>query len=394
MAGELLTWARKQVFPQLKPSGAERFILFLLADNCSWNEEDERWYAFPYLATLVEDSGYSKSTVQRALSKFIDLGVISTERWYRKSGAAGGNAYILHPEVVENPVAKVSRKAKQSRVVTMTTPETSRVVSMTSQENGAVDNLHGPQEFNSGHSDYSRARVVTTTPSSGHSDQSRTRVSFTAHPSLTPNEPSSSSMSPSATTDSGVASAGAEADKTTMRKEFWRNNNEPITRWGIHHVSGSGRPVSLDRVAEDIAGQWSVTLDRDRLAWLVEEIVSRSARTVGAPEQFVRKSLVNDGADWEQALQTHFGDSTTDGRSPGHGTTGDRKCPIQHHADSGWNARTCPGCRKQLDFPKQLDRATYEALDAQVRSLVDRDQTVTVVDMTGPSVRARDQHAG
>lgn len=47
-----MTWARRQVFPAYDLNGSERFVLFLLADNASWSDEVEQWYAYPLLKTL------------------------------------------------------------------------------------------------------------------------------------------------------------------------------------------------------------------------------------------------------------------------------------------------------------------------------------------------------
>ncbi|WP_152346726.1 hypothetical protein [Brevibacterium sp. CFH 10365] len=147
--------------------------------------------------------------------------------------------------------------------------------------------------------------------------------------------------------------------------------------------------MDLDKLVAVVAGHWTVTLDRDRAVWLAEAIIGRSARTVGSPDAFVRRSLVNDGHDWQEAVMDHFGADMTGDRSSGHDRADDRKCPIPHHADSGWRAHNCPGCRKQLDFPKMLDRSIYEALDPDVRDLIDRDQTVTIIDVPVKRDRTR-----
>ncbi|WGP07778.1 helix-turn-helix domain-containing protein [Bacillus subtilis] len=384
MAVEMMTWARRQVFPAYDLNGSERFVLFLLADNASWSDEVEQWYAYPLLKTLVRDSGLSQSTVQRALARFEELGLISRQRRYRPSGAPAGNGYFLHTEAVEAPIAKTHETPDKSRVVTMTTPENSRVVTMTSRQNTGrgepVDNPSDPREFKSGHHDQSHAGVVTMTTGSGHHDQSHARYS-SARPSLTINEPSSSSMSPSAR-DEDLAPAGA--GETTTKNESDPKEHTPEShpvRFGTCRVSNARGDVDLDKLVTVVAGHWTVTLDRDRAVWLAEAIIGRSARTVGSPDAFVRRSLVNDGHEWQEAVMDHFGADMTGDRSSGHDRADDRKCPIPHHADSGWKAHNCPGCRKQLDFPKMLDRSIYEALDPDVRDLIDRDQTVTIIDV-------------
>lgn len=385
MAVEMITWARRQVFDQFELSGPERFILMLLADNASFDEETGLWSAFPLQNTLAQESGFNERTVQRALKRFRDFGLLSTETRYKKSGAKSGNMYRLHPEVVNEPIARNEAMPGFSSDDTESGPE-----------NSSNDTQSGTpvvaREFKTRHTVGSPEKGDPNRHTVGyHPTQSRVpRAETTARASLTIIEPSSSSMSSRATTDDRVPSAGAEADETTT-KRFGEEGQANQERLGMHAVPNARGPVDLDKLVAVVAGQWSVTVDRNRAAWLAEQITARSARTVGSPDAFVRRSLVNDGHEWQAAVMDYFGDRSNAGRSTGHGPSGDRKCPIKHHAESGWSARSCPGCRKQFDFPKQLDRATYEALDADVRSLVDRDQTVTVVDMTGPSVRSRDR---
>ncbi|QUL78074.1 helix-turn-helix domain-containing protein [Brevibacterium sp. SMBL_HHYL_HB1] len=386
MAVEMITWARRQVFEQFKLSGPERFILMLLADNASFDEETGLWSAFPLQNTLAQESGFNERTVQRALKRFRDFGLLSTETRYKKSGAKSGNMYRLHPEAVAEPIARNEAIPGFSSDDTQSGPENSS----DDTESGTPVQA---REFKTRHTvGYPEEDDPTRHTVGYYPTQSRVpRAETTAGASLTVIEPSSSSMSSSATTDDGVPSAGAEADETTTRLFGDEENGSSRDRLGTHPVSNARIPVDLDKLVEVVAGQWSVTVDRDRAAWLAEQITARSARAVGSPDAFVRRSLVNDGHEWEAAVIDHFGDRRSWVRSPGHSSVDDRKCPIKHHADSGWSARSCPGCRKHLDFPKQLDRATYEALEADVRSLVDRDQTVTVVDMTRPSVRSRDR---
>lgn len=397
MANEMITWARRQVFDQFELSGPERLILMLLADNASFDEETGLWSSWPFQKTLAHDSGYSERAVLRAVKRFRDLGLISVEARYKKSGAKTGNTYRFHPDAVNKPIVRTEALPEYSRGDTESGLEYSRGDTQSGLENSRHDTQSGTP---------SQAREIKTRHTVGypkigdpnrhtvryHPTQSQVpRAETNAGASLTIIELSSSSMSSSATTDDSVPSAGAEADETTTIEFGDQDSGPQQPRFGTHDVPNARGPVDLDKLVAVVSGQWSVSLDRDRAVWLAEQITGRSARTVGSPDAFVRRSLANDGHEWEAAVIDHFGDRAIRGRSTGHNVTSDRKCPIKHHADSGWNARTCPGCRKQLDFPKQLDRATYEALDADVRSLIDRDQTVTVVDMTGPSVRSRDR---
>lgn len=397
MANEMITWARRQVFDQFELSGPERLILMLLADNASFDEETGLWSSWPFQKTLAHDSGYSERAVIRAVKRFSELGLISIEARYKKSGAKTGNTYRFHPEAVNRPIARTECLPEYSRGDTQSGLEYSRDDTQSALEHSRDDTQAGTppeaREFKTRHTvrcpELGGPKRHTVTYHQTDSQVPRTET--TPRASLTIIEPSSSSMSSSATTDDRVPSAGAEADETTTKRFGGEESQANQERLGMHAVPNARGPVDLDKLVAVVAGQWSVTLDRDRAAWLAEQITARSARTVGSPDAFVRRSLVNDGHEWQAAVMDCFGDRSNGGRSTGHGPSDDRKCPIKHHADSGWSARSCPGCRKQFDFPKQLDRATYEALDADVRALVDRDQTVTVVDMTGPSVRSRDR---
>lgn len=390
MAVEMITWARRQVFDQFALSGPERFILMLLADNASFDEETGLWSAFPFQNTLAQESGFNERTVQRALKRFRDLGLLSVEVRYKKAGGKSGNTYRFHPEAVNEPIARTEPTPDFSRDDRESGLENSRDDTESSMPPQAREFKTRQRVGYAGNGDHTRHTVGS------HPTQSRVpRAETNAGASLTVIEPSSSSSGPSASTGEGVASCEAETDVTTTKTDHGNHETGPgPERLGTHRVPNARGPVDLDRLVAVVAGQWSVGLDRDRAVWLAEEITGRSARTVGSPDAFVRRSLVNDGHEWETAVIDHFGDRTMRGRSGGQRTTGDRKCPIPHHADSGWTARSCPGCRKQLDFPKQLDRSIYDAMEPDVRSLIDRDQTVTVVDMTEASVRSRDRHVG
>lgn len=89
MATDMLTWARRQVFEPMNLSSSERFVLLLLADNSSWDEETGRWYAFPFQKTLARESGLSERTVKRAISRLLELGLISISGHRASSPATG-----------------------------------------------------------------------------------------------------------------------------------------------------------------------------------------------------------------------------------------------------------------------------------------------------------------
>lgn len=383
MAVEMITWAVHQVFEPFDLSPPERFILMLLADNASFDEGMGAWKAFPFQKTLARKSGYDERTVSRAFKRFRQLGLVSSEARYKKAGGRAGNTYRFHPEIVDRPIPR-----------TEAIPENPREDTQSGMPSVA-------RELKGGHSvGYGDEQAHTRQGVRYDPAESRLpRAESTAGTFLTVNEPSSSSMSASAP-DQGESPAGA--GETTTDNENERTPNEVTgRRFGVQEVANARGPVDLDKLAEVVASQWTVALDRDRAAWLAETIIGRSARMVGSPDAFVRRSLVNDGHEWQKAVVDHFADWANAGRSQHDRTVEDRACPIRHHADCGWKAHSCPGCRKQLDFPKVLDRSIYEAMDADVRDLVDRDTTVSIVDdwvmndrSQAPTVRSYDRTAG
>ncbi|SMX91435.1 Helix-turn-helix domain-containing protein [Brevibacterium iodinum ATCC 49514] len=382
MAVEMITWARRQVFDLFELSGPERFILMLVADNASFDEESGLWSAFPSQSLLARESGFNERTVQRALKRFRDLGLVSVEVRYTAAGAKSGNMYRLHPEAVNEPIAR-----------TEAIPESATA----DRESGVENSVPGRESDgrSPGREIKSRQTVGSMKQGSpnrlsvgGYRTESRVpRAETDAGASLTVIEPSSSSVTTSERVGPQKRSAGAEAEKTTKIENEEIQRGEQSGQLGCIRVSNARGSVDLDKLVAVVDGQWPVALDRDRAVWLAEQIIGRSARTVGAPDAFIRRSLLNDGHDWWEAVSGRFGDHSGTVRTQGRSVGQEPKCPIRHHAESGWNARTCPGCRKQFDFPKLLDRSVYEALDADVRELVDRDQTVTVMETTSVNDR-------
>ena len=104
MATEMMTWARRQVFEEFGLSQNEAMVLLLIADNSSWNEEEGAWTAWPSQATLARDARATDRSVRRAVTRLVDLGILSTQRRRTQAGFLRGNVYVLHPEVVTRPV--------------------------------------------------------------------------------------------------------------------------------------------------------------------------------------------------------------------------------------------------------------------------------------------------
>lgn len=441
MSVQALNWARQMGSAAKLPPG-QLVLLWMMADRAN-----KQWACWDGVDTLAREAYLNEKTVRRHLQALEDKGIIT--RYERRGEFRDPRTRVLYSNVrlsdyivlEEEALARFQAIDDQQKVPEDPFESPSGTIiglkskrDIRSQEpagtdanRGAAtqaDNLSGrsrgqetplPDKLSGRHlTPVDNSPVTEETPLPGNlsgrgglpdisegvyrtlqddpgqsgSFESRTR-------NKNPHKnPQSSSMSSSATTAENVPSAGAEADQKTTKNERdprQHDSESHQVRFGTCRVSNARGEVDLDKLVALVAGHWTVTLDRDRAVWLAEAIIGRSARTVGSPDAFVRRSLVNDGPEWQAAVMDHFSDRINAGRSGGHSSSGDRKCPIKHHADSGWSARSCPGCRKQFDFPKQLDRAIYDALDADVRSLVDRDQTVTVVDMTGPSVRSRDR---
>lgn len=156
MSNEMITWARRQVFDQFELSGPERLILMLLADNASFDEETGLWSSWPFQKTLAHDSGYSERAVIRAVKRFSDLGLISIEARYKKSGAKTGNTYRFHPEAVNRPIARTECLPEDSRGDTQSRLEYSREDTQSRLEYSRGDTQAGTppeaREFKTRHS--------------------------------------------------------------------------------------------------------------------------------------------------------------------------------------------------------------------------------------------------
>ncbi|KTR19646.1 helix-turn-helix domain-containing protein [Curtobacterium citreum] len=88
MSAKAYRWARGQSgLP-----GPQKFVLVMLGDY--YNDEWSR--AWPSLNRLAEDTGYGKSTVERALRSLRDEGLVAVEAWVVNDGAQQmPNRYLL-----------------------------------------------------------------------------------------------------------------------------------------------------------------------------------------------------------------------------------------------------------------------------------------------------------
>lgn len=403
MAVEMITWARRQVFDRFELSGPERFVLMLLADNASFDDESGLWSAFPLQNTLAQESGFNERTVQRALRRFRDLGLVSMEPRYKKTGAKSGNTYRFHPERVMAPIVRTEAVPDMSSHDRESSLEFSSHDTESGLENSSHDTQSGrpseAREFKPRHTVGSASKGDLTRQRVGyHPTQSRVpRAKTNAGASLTVNEPSSSSsgssdcdqdMSPDGTGETTTKTARASHDETGGARSQ--------VRFGMYRPGNATGTVNLDRVATTVTG-WGITPDRDRLIWLVEAICDRSARAVHSPGSFVRTALRGQsGLEWAQAIAEEFvaddrpDESDQGSATSGHGRGQKAKCPVPGHAASGYLRVNCPECRIHHAWPSVLDWEIYAQMTTEIRALVDAEPAVTVTespDATADSVR-------
>ena len=379
MATDMLTWARRQVFEPMNLSSSERFVLLLLADNSSWDEGTGRWYAFPFQKTLARESGLSERTVKRAISRLLELGLISTERRKRASGFIAGNGYVFHPEVVAEPIARTVDDAVEewnpgpgfssgdtvssleiAGGDTVAPPVVARGDTMTPDP-------HDPHDRRRGHSVPSGPQG-TPCPLGGdtvalptRADREDVRARLNRH-----SESSSSSA--------GAAAAGAADDEdddqsssqpnpTTHETGRPADDEEPsdLGRW---------RGVDLGVLGAQVVEATGLESGRDELVWLVDAILARSRRQVGRPASFVRTAINNDPAGTRAELLARFGTSpaTAEG-SAGVQRKKSPPCPIPEHAEEGLLKVNCPACRGIWDdpFPAVISRSVFEQLEGAVQ---------------------------
>lgn len=393
MATDMLTWARRQVFEPMNLSSSERFVLLLLADNSSWDEGTGRWYAFPFQKTLARESGLSERTVKRAISRLLELGLISTERRKRASGFIAGNGYVFHPEVVAEPIARTVDDAVEewnpgpgfssgdtvssleiAGGDTVAPPVVARGDTMTPDP-------HDPHDRRRGHSVPSGPQG-TPCPLGGdtvalptRADREDVRARLNRH-----SESSSSSA--------GAAAAGAADDEdddqsssqpnpTTHETGRPADDEEPsdLGRW---------RGVDLGVLGAQVVEATGLESGRDELVWLVDAILARSRRQVGRPASFVRTAITNDPAGTRAELLARFGSApaAVEGSAGGVQRKKSPPCPIPEHAEQGLLKVNCPACRGIWEdpFPAVVKRSVFEQLDGVVQERVLRAAGVQILD--------------
>ncbi|WIB16276.1 helix-turn-helix domain-containing protein [Curtobacterium sp. MCPF17_050] len=116
MSTKAFRWAREQTgLP-----GPQKFVLVMLGDY--YNDEWSR--AWPSLGRLADDTGYGKSTVERALRALREEGLIEVEAWVMNEGAQQmPNRYLLplfRPRVraaAEQPVLAFSYSSESGSML-------------------------------------------------------------------------------------------------------------------------------------------------------------------------------------------------------------------------------------------------------------------------------------
>lgn len=385
MATDMLTWARRQVFEPMNLSSSERFVLLLLADNSSWDEDTGRWYAFPFQKTLARESGLSERTVKRAISRLLELRVISTERRKRASGFIAGNGYVFHPEAVAEPITRTVKDAVEAVGEQISGPGFSGGETMSSLEIAGGDTMspdpNDPHDPRRGHSVPSGPQG-TPCPLGGDT---------VAHPTRADREDVRARLnrhSESSSSSAGEAAAGAADNEDDEQSSSQPN----VPAHGFGTVASAEertepdtwRGVDLDVLGAQVVEATGLDCGRNELVWLVDSILARSRRQVGRPASFVRTAIANDPAGTRAELLVQFGapPATVEGAAGGVRRKKSPPCPIPEHAEQGLLKVNCPACRGIWDepFPAVITRSVFEQLDGVVQERVLRAAGVEVLD--------------
>lgn len=379
MAGHLMTWARRQVFKQVELTATQRFILLLLADNGSWDDDDETWSARPFQKTLAEEADVDKRTVQRALKALEDKGVLVAAKRYRPGGAPAGNEYYFNVAIVENPIVAVGKIPGNSRDDIVSSLEFSRGDTVPPLENSRDDIVpptpSDPHEIKGRH----HAAPVDNSGGRRHSAASEvTPVSppareVNARASLNPqeNHQSSSSSPEPVPADPAAAAAGDDDDQ-----------KNPSVEDPPRAASGPGenthRGVDLSRVAKQLNTITGLGLRDHEIRWIIDRYLDR-VEHVSSPTGLVLASAAREPETLRRETTKLFrgGLDATGSTAPGESRVAafspPVKCPIPAHADQGRMRANCPVCRGKFgtwEFPEAITTAIYDQLDPEVQANV------------------------
>lgn len=443
MANEMLTWARRQVFQQFDLSTSERLVLMLLADNASWDEEDGHWYAKPFQKTLARDAGMTERSVQRAVSKLADHGLLSKERRKLRAGALGGNGYVLHPERVDQPITLTRANRVTTRDDTVSGLDFARDdtvsphpsdprIGKTRHSVGSVENSDRPDT----------GVGSEATPVSGPAREVDARASLNHQV-----EPSSSSS----ISDEFSAAAGAAGDDDDDQWPSAEEDPRPdasaassaVSATEAVAVSAADLPDQAKGSASDMSGelaggadsgaatvsavesggvhrgvdvavvanQLSATIGRRAstadIRWLIDQVLDRAKTRVQRPTPYVVASVTADPAGWAAQLSSIPTTASVElpgqgmaGQSGGHmsgqftgqvagqmSAAGRPGCPVDDHSSFGHRQGRCRMCRSEAmagGWRAEYDagrmaRSKFDRLSAEAQQVV-RTQGIEVTD--------------
>lgn len=384
MANEMLTWAKRQVFNQFGLTSSERFVLMTLADMASWNEETGEWSCFPMQKHIVDTTALGERTVKRALARMAELGLVTKDyRRHPKTGLVKGRLYILHPEVVDQPIAmtvadRITPEIPEQAMVAH--PEIPGQATMAHPQNpgqAAPSDAGEIPEFSGSatvaHPEIAGQATVagggaTMALSARGVKKTRARINH----QLT--QRSSSSSSQTVASSRGPADGAARVDD---------EGSSPQQRPVPAHHQG----VNLEWLASLVRSVSGWECSDEQLAHVIDVILARSRRKVSRPQSFIEVAIKADPEDVRRIVEQRFGSpespavgATTRVGAPSAGPERPRRalCPIEEHARDGHLAVNCPACRKWREYPPEIPKSVYVQLDADVQVSIDQDASVVV----------------
>lgn len=389
MAGHLMTWARRQVFKQLKLSSTQRFVLLLLADNGSWDEDTETWSAKPFQKTLAEEADTDVRTVQRALKELENKGVLFARKRYRAGGAPAGNEYFFNVAVVENPIVAVGNIPADSRPDTVPPLENSRddIVSPTPSDPHDFKTRHcaAPVD-NSGRGDTSVGSEATPVSGPARERKPARRASLNPHKNQYSSSSSSGEFSPPKSVEPAADAAGVEeeplrgADLREAHSQGTSAASGDVHSDVAHQHPKAERPVDLaevTRALRDVPAirEWFTGRPETTslLTGWVDQVLDRASDPViGQPTGLViaaaRRNPTRTREELNRLANPVSVQTTSERPRP-------RKCPIPAHAALGNHQANCPECRDltgEGNFPPAIDTGIYAELSEAGRKNIDR----------------------
>lgn len=382
MAGHLMTWARRQVFRQVALTATQRFILLLLADNGSWDDDDETWSARPFQKTLAEEADVDKRTVQRALKALEDKGVLVAAKRYRAGGAPAGNEYFFNVAIVENPIVAIGQLPNIPGGDMMSSLEISRGDTVPPLENSRDDTVSptplDPHELkgrhcaapvdNSGRGDTGVASGVTPVSPPARDRKPAGRASLNPQEN---HQSSSSSPEPEPTGPAAVAAGDDDDQKIPGVDDSPRAASGPgVTIY---------RDVKLTQVAQQLNSITGLHLRDQELCFVIDRYLDR-VESATSPIGLVLASAAREPETLRREVTKLFrGGLDTDAtRSSDSGRvvefSAPAKCPIPAHAEQGRMRSNCPNCHGKFgawEFPEAITREIFQQLTPEAQANVE-----------------------